>query len=159
MDSILSEISLTENIKVLYLIILYFIGLFNNLGYSMIFTGAHNLVYRLNEKNLIGLVIMCLVSCDCIILLMNLRFFIGYANKSRITLCCLTSSIAYGIISYSIYGQAHTFAIALSAFAIVGMTSTVGECINLGMLKEFLPKYLAGFSSGTGSSRIAASGL
>lgn len=51
------------------------------------------------------------------------------------------------------------FILALSAFSAIGMTYSVGECVNLGILKEFLPNYLVGFSSGTASARIVAAVL
>ncbi|OMJ74935.1 hypothetical protein SteCoe_26036 [Stentor coeruleus] len=161
MDSFLSllEPPASTEIKKLSLILLYYIGLANNLGYSMVFTGAHSLVNHMNLQNSIGYVILSLVSCDFIILVLNIRFFIGIANRRRIFFCCFGMCISYGAISYSMWYGSKAFPIALVSFALIGMCASIGECVNLGMLKEFFPEYLKGFIFGTGTSRLVAASL
>ena len=152
MESNSSEVSLKHSINKLCIIVLFSIGLLNNFGFSMIFTGAHSIINQIHEKNSIGIIIISLALSKFLILLINLIFCLGLATKSRILVCCSLLSISYGLIAYSLYTS--NFFLAIFSFSIIGMTSSVGEVINLGLLKEFLPEYLYGFTSGTGSARI-----
>ena len=150
MDSIL-QLSQTVEINKLYLLVFFIIGLLNNLSYSMVFVGSHNIVWRLKERDFIGLVILCLVSMDFFILIANLVFFLGIANLRRIGVCTVVLSVSMALVAITIHQGNQFFPMALSAFAAIGMVSSIGECVNLGMLKEFYSNYLFGFTSGTGS--------
>ena len=158
MDSIL-ELSQRVEINKFYLLVFFIIGLLNNLSYSMVFVGSHNIVWRLGERDFIGLVILCLVSMDFFVLIANLVFFLGIANLRRICVCSAVVSISMALVAITVHQGNQFFPMALSAFAAIGMVSSIGECVNLGMLKEFYSNYLLGFTSGTGSSRIFAASI
>lgn len=158
MDSLL-QLSQAPETNKLYLLTFFFIGLLNNTCYSMVFVGSHNIVWRLNERNLIGLVILSLVSVEFFILIANLVYFLGIANLKRIFVCSAVFSCSMALVAISIHQGNDYFPMALSAFGAIGMVSSVGECVNLGMLKEFYSIYLVGFTSGSGSSRIVAASI
>ena len=155
-SSLFSSKAPVPKIHKLSLLALFCMGLLNSLGFSMVLTGAHNLVSDFNQSNMIGTIIASVVSCELLVLIINMTYLLGVANNRRIIMCCIITSLGYGIITYSLSENTKFFSLALTAFAGIGVSTSIGECVNLGMLKEFVPVYLVGYSSGAGSSRLVS---
>ena len=169
-NEILSQISNIKNVdpykerKILIFCCFAFIGLVNNLGYTLIITGAQQFSSKVNNDALIALYPFALIALNSVARFINSRYLITFSYFKRIL--CLSIYFGVGYILLYIFlliidntedfNQTLAFLLTLIPTIIMGTGQSLGEATFLGYLRTFPEDYISGWSTGTGIAGILA---
>lgn len=143
-----------------YFTALFLIGLINNFSYVLISAGSQAIADHFGETDLMPLFQLMLISFSIPILVINFRYLATVNTLFRITLVCASMAISFIVLAVCVSSNSSwSFPISLIATLVMGMAQTLGECVNLGFIKELPSEYIIGFTSGTGFAGIAGSGV
>eukprot|EP00359_Climacostomum_virens_P000706 CAMPEP_0204896814 /NCGR_PEP_ID=MMETSP1397-20131031/375_1 /ASSEMBLY_ACC=CAM_ASM_000891 /TAXON_ID=49980 /ORGANISM="Climacostomum Climacostomum virens, Strain Stock W-24" /LENGTH=402 /DNA_ID=CAMNT_0052064479 /DNA_START=606 /DNA_END=1815 /DNA_ORIENTATION=- len=143
-----------------YFLAFFTVGLFNNLGYVVIGTGAQALAVHFGQQNLMPLFQLMLVSFNMVALVGNMRYLLGIRYIVRVS--CVLGGMAFSFALMAVCSaqtQIWGFIVALLASLLMGLCQSWGECIILGFNKAFAPNTVVGFSSGTGIAGVLGTSI
>ena len=141
-----------------------FIGLFNNLGYTLIITGAQQFSSKVKDDTLIAFYPFALIALNSVARFANSRFLIKLSYFKRILGLSIYFGVGY-ILLYiilsiidSVEGFDNTLAFLLTLIPtiIMGTGQSLGEATFLGYIRTFPEDYVSGWSCGTGIAGILA---
>jgi battenin len=153
--------------KVLIYFCFAFIGLFNNLGYTLMITGAQQFSNKVNNDALIAFYPFALIALNTVARFINSRCLIKLSYFKRI----LGLSIYYGsgyVLLFAIltmidniegFNNTLAFLLTLIPTIIMGTGQCLGEATFLGYIRTFPEDYISGWSTGTGIAGISAAVL
>ena len=141
-----------------------FIGLVNNLGYTLIITGAQQFSSKVNDDTLIAFYPFALIAFNSVARFINSRYLITLSYFKRIlglSIYFFSGYIFLYIIltiidSYSDFNQKLAFLLTLIPTIIMGTGQSLGEATFLGYIRTFPEDYVSGWSAGTGLAGIIA---
>ena len=141
-----------------------FIGLFNNLGYTLMITGAQQFSSKVKNDALIAFYPFALIALNTVARFINSRCLIRLSYFKRI----LGLSIYFGsgyislflilmiIDNVKDFNNTLAFLLTLIPTIIMGTGQCLGEATFLGYIRTFPEDYISGWSCGTGIAGVAA---
>ena len=141
-----------------------FIGLVNNLGFTLIVTGAQQFSSKVNDDTLIAFYPFALIALNSVARFINSRYFITFSYFKRILGLSIYFFVGYVLLfiiltiidSYSDFNQKVAFLLTLIPTIIMGTGQSLGEATFLGYIRTFPEDYVSGWSAGTGIAGILA---
>ena len=141
-----------------------FIGLVNNLGYTLIITGAQQFSSKVNDDTLIAFYPFALIALNSVARFINSRYLITLSYFKRIlglSIYFLTGYVLLFIFLTIIdnvegFNQKVAFLLTLIPTIIMGTGQSLGEATFLGYIRTFPEDYVSGWSTGTGIAGILA---
>ena len=144
-----------------------FIGLFNNLGYTLMITGAQQFSSKVKNDALIAFYPFALIALNTVARFINSRCLIRLSYFKRI----LGLSIYFGsgyislfliltiIDNVKDFNNTLAFLLTLIPTIIMGTGQCLGEATFLGYIRTFPEDYISGWSTGTGIAGVSAAVL
>ena len=141
-----------------------FLGLFNNLGYTLMLTSAQQFSSKVKNDALIAFYPFALIALNTVARFINSRCLIRHSYFKR----TLGLSIYYGsgyILLFLIltiidnvegFNNTLAFLLTLIPTVIMGTGQCLGEATFLGYLRTFPEDYISGWSTGTGIAGVSA---
>ena len=150
--------------KILIYCCFAFIGLVNNLGYTLIITGAQQFSSKVNDDTLIAFYPFALIAFNSVARFINSRYLITFSYFKRILGLSIYFCAGYVLLfiilmiidSYSDFNQKVAFLLTLIPTVIMGTGQSLGEATFLGYIRTFPEDYVSGWSTGTGIAGILA---
>ena len=150
--------------KVLIYFCFAFIGLFNNLGYTLMITGAQQFSSKVNNDALIAFYPFALIALNTVARFINSRCLIKLSYFKRILGLSIYFGSGYVLLFViltmidNIEGFNNTLAFLLTLIPtiIMGTGQCLGEATFLGYIRTFPEDYISGWSTGTGIAGILA---
>ena len=141
-----------------------FIGLFNNLGYTLIITGAQQFSSKVKDDTLIAFYPFALIALNSVARFTNSRWLLKLSYFKRILGLTIYFGVGYVLLYIilsiidSIEGFDNTIAFLLTLIPtiIMGTGQSLGEATFLGYIRTFPEDYVSGWSCGTGIAGILA---
>ena len=160
----IKEIDPYKSKKVLIYCCFAFIGLVNNLGYTLIITGAQQFSSKVNDDTLIAFYPFALIAFNSVARFINSRYLITFSYFKRILGLSIYFCTGYVLLfiiltvidSYSDFNQKVAFLLTLIPTVIMGTGQSLGEATFLGYIRTFPEDYVSGWSTGTGIAGILA---
>lgn len=160
----IKEIDPYKSKKVLIYCCFAFIGLVNNLGYTLIITGAQQFSSKVNDDTLIAFYPFALIAFNSVARFINSRYLITLSYFKRILGLSIYFCTGYVLLfiiltvidSYSDFNQKVAFLLTLIPTVIMGTGQSLGEATFLGYIRTFPEDYVSGWSTGTGIAGILA---
>ena len=137
----------------------WLLGFFNNYYYCIILSASESIAEAYGLKSLTALVSWAEIVGGCWVRLLNAFVFTHFGYNWRILIVVGQAVVGVALICVApICGSSDGFRFALSLIGIasLGNASSYGESAMLGFLDRLPPMTLAGWSSGTGLSGVAA---
>ena len=144
-----------------------FIGLFNNLGYTLMITGAQQFSSKVKNDALIAFYPFALIALNTVARFINSKCLIRLSYFKRI----LGLSIYFGsgyislfliltiIDNVENFNNTLAFLLTLIPTIIMGTGQCLGEATFLGYIRTFPEDYISGWSAGTGIAGVLAAVL
>ena len=105
-------------------------------------------------------VLLCLISLNGIIRLVNARYLLKIKHLYRLYLLLFIASFGFLFLSIATTAKDfYGFLLALLSSIFVGLSGAIGESLVLGFLKSFPSHLVVGWSSGTGLAGVYGSGF
>ena len=131
-----------------------FIGLVNNLGYTLIITGAQQFSSKVNDDTLIAFYPFALIALNSVARFINSRYLITFSYFKRILGLSIYFFVGYVLLfifltiidSYSDFNQKVAFLLTLIPTVIMGTGQSFGEATFLGYIRTFPEDYARCFS-------------
>ena len=147
----------------IYLLSFFFIGLFNNLGYVLVWVSSSDLSKALNKPDLVTVYLIVLQLVNLITRIVHMNFCITVTYKFKVYLYCLLNFVGYIsfylILIHINYKDPHnvtlSFFLSMLPTIFLGISCTVGEVAMVGYLKKFPSTWISGFSGGTGMAGVS----
>ena len=144
-----------------------FIGLVNNLGYTLIITGAQQFSSKVNDDTLIVFYPFALIALNSVARFINSRYLITFSYFKRILGLSIYFFVGYVLLfiiltiidNYEDFNQTVAFLLTLIPTIIMGTGQSLGEATFLGYIRTFPEDYVSGWSAGTGLAGISAAVL
>ena len=144
-----------------------FIGLVNNLGYTLIITGAQQFSSKVNDDTLIAFYPFALIALNSVARFINSRCLITFSYFKRILGLSIYFFVGYVLLfiiltiidNYEDFNQTVAFLLTLIPTIIMGTGQSLGEATFLGYIRTFPEDYVSGWSAGTGLAGISAAVL
>ena len=150
--------------KILIYCCFAFIGLVNNLGYTLIITGAQQFSSKVNDDTLIAFYPFALIALNSVARFINSKFLITVSYFKRILFLSIYFCVGYILLFLILtiidnvddFNQKLAFLLTLIPTIIMGTGQSFGEATFLGYLRTFPEDYVSGWSAGTGIAGIVA---
>ena len=150
--------------KIIIYICFAFIGLVNNLGYTLIITGAQQFSSKVNDDTLIAFYPFALIAFNSVARFINSKYLITLSYFKRILGLSIYFFSGYLFLfiiltiidSYEEFNQKLAFLLTLIPTIIMGTGQSLGEATFLGYIRTFPEDYVSGWSAGTGLAGIIA---
>ena len=150
--------------KILIYCCFAFIGLVNNLGYTLIITGAQQFSSKVNDDTLIAFYPFALIALNSVARFINSKFLITVSYFKRILFLSIYFCVGYILLFLILtiidnvddFNQKLAFLLTLIPTIIMGTGQSFGEATFLGCLITFPEDYVSGWSAGTGIAGIVA---
>ena len=163
-EKITKEVDPYKSRKKLIYCCFAFIGLVNNLGYTLIITGAQQFSSKVNNDALIAFYPFALIAFNSVARFINSRYLITLSYFKRIlglSIYFFSGYILLFIILLIIdnikdFNQTVAFLLTLIPTVIMGTGQSLGEATFLGYIRTFPEDYVSGWSAGTGIAGITA---
>ena len=150
--------------KIIIYLCFAFIGLVNNLGYTLIITGAQQFSSKVNDDTLIAFYPFALIAFNSVARFINSKYLITLSYFKRILGLSIYFFSGYLFLfiiltiidSYEEFNQKLAFLLTLIPTIIMGTGQSLGEATFLGYIRTFPEDYISGWSAGTGLAGIIA---
>ena len=150
--------------KIIIYLCFAFIGLVNNLGYTLIITGAQQFSSKVNDDTLIAFYPFALIAFNSVARFINSKYLITLSYFKRILGLSIYFFSGYLFLfiiltiidSYEEFNQKLAFLLTLIPTIIMGTGQSLGEATFLGYIRTFPEDYVSGWSAGTGLAGIIA---
>ena len=150
--------------KIIIYLCFAFIGLVNNLGYTLIITGAQQFSSKVNDDTLIAFYPFALIAFNSVARFINSKYLITLSYFKRILGLSIYFFSGYLFLfiiltiidSYEEFNPKLAFLLTLIPTIIMGTGQSLGEATLLGYIRTFPEDYVSGWSAGTGLAGIIA---
>ena len=154
-EKITKEVDPYKSRKKLIYCCFAFIGLVNNLGYTLIITGAQQFSSKVNNDALIAFYPFALIAFNSVARFINSRYLITLSYFKRIlglSIYFFSGYILLFIILLIIdnikdFNQTVAFLLTLIPTVIMGTGQSLGEATFLGYIRTFPEDYVSGWSA------------
>jgi hypothetical protein len=146
----------------LYIICFFILGLFNNLGYVLVWVSSSDLSASLNAPNMVTLYLFSMQLFGTIVRIIHMNFCIQIGYKLKVLIVSVFNFIGF-LTFYIILATTdktsteslnRSFYLSIIPSVMIGSVCTLGEVVMVGYLKKFPSHWLVGFTSGTGLAGV-----
>jgi len=147
---------------ILYIVLFFSLGLFNNLGYVLVWVSSADLSNSLEQDNLVSLYLLLMQVLSFLSRLGHMNYGIKFGYKSKLLVVSIVNIISYltfyVVLVTTDYDDKdslnRSFYLSLIPCILFGFSSSIGEVSLIGYMKKYPSTWMSGFSGGTGLAGV-----
>lgn len=153
---------LHTNKEFLYIALLFLLGLFNNLGYVLVWVSSGDLSNSLKAPNLVSLYLLVMQVVGLIMRFIHTKFLIKIGYKIKLFIVSIMLFLGYVSFYFILHNTDYddseslkkSFYYSLIPSLLLGSFANLGEVAIVGYMKKLPSTWMVGFTGGTGMAGV-----